>query len=160
MEISDQQFLAREGVVTWCHGVVAQAHKLSNWNDALQDTIQSGGFQSARREFERDRLFLLVSAQMFFEYRDWAVNLSVFPVSTFALIDPFRQHVKELRDMNIHVVEYFQGTGYVPDKWLNEDDLKGTSDASATFETFIGGRLNWHDLSLAAQSILDKIKPM
>jgi hypothetical protein len=64
-----------------------------------------------------------------------------------------------MRDMNEHVIEYFEGPGLRPNDWVYHGEGY-SSDASSTFETKIGGRLDWVALGSAAQRLFTKISPM
>jgi hypothetical protein len=64
-----------------------------------------------------------------------------------------------MRDMNEHVIEYFEGKGKRPHDWVYQSE-KGTANANSTINTKIGGRLDWVELGAAAQSLLAKLRPM
>lgn len=158
MDIQDQKFMARDGVITWATGVVDTAARLSKWNEGIADALRDPAtFPDARRAFQRDRHFFLNAAKMLFEYRDWYVRVEPASEGAFDEIDHYRQHVISLRNMNEHVVEYFTGSGRTLNDWWHESSETGRSDASATCETKIGGRLDWVDLSDASKRLIPKM---
>jgi len=64
-----------------------------------------------------------------------------------------RKDIKELRDANEHVIEYFIAKGRYPETWFFQTP-EGKSDASATVGTKIGLRLDWNKLREAVTKLL------
>jgi hypothetical protein len=72
----------------------------------------------------------------------------------FAEIDRFSaQDIRDLQDMREHVVDYFSGKGWFPDRWTVETPgLR--ADASSSTGTMIGGRWDWVAFGAAAERLL------
>jgi hypothetical protein len=74
----------------------------------------------------------------------------------FGEFNAIRKDIKELRDMNEHVVEYFIGGGRSRDIWYHATD-EGVADASSTVNTKIGNRLDWVAVAGAAERLIDRL---
>jgi hypothetical protein len=84
------------------------------------------------------------------EHREWVQSLGLCVSVDFSMLDQFdAKHVKDLRDMREHEVEYFKGTGRKKNRWR-----VNRADASSRGETIIGGRLDWMLFSQACQRLL------
>lgn len=157
MNIEEQRFMAREGVITWAKGVVQLAQWLSDWCASLGETLLLPNFKDHRAEFERNRLFFLTAAHMLFQYRDWAEEVGAIVPSSFSDIDKFMTDVKMMRNTNTHIIKYFSERGRWPSDWWHESKTTGKADASSTFETKIGGRLDWNEVSFATSRLLERL---
>lgn len=156
MNPNDAAYMAKDGIISWSQGVIEAANELSCWLATVSAIDNTVDFNNSRRRFQRHRLYFLTASNMLFEYVDWAIKLDSIPSVIFDPIVPFRSHVKELRNNNMHVVEYFQGGGHAPVTWRHSD-ADGISDGSATVGTKIGGRLDWVDFATKVERILEKI---
>ena len=70
--------------------------------------------------------------------------------------EAFRNDAWLMRNKNEHVIEYFLGKGKFPQDWFNETD-GGIVDASSTFDTRIGNRLDWREVAQAANQLLFRL---
>lgn len=152
-----ERFMAFEGVLQWAEAVVTESERL----EALYNSNAS-----AHRDFKvRHQLalarhtechFFAIAADMLIEYRDWARNFGLLPAVDFTEIDALSSHVKDLRNMREHVVEYFQGRGHARDRW-NYQSVEGGADAGSLVGTKIGGRLDWKAFAAAVQRLLPQL---
>ena len=103
-----------------------------------------------------DRHLFLVSAWKLIEHMDWADKLGCLENNNFSEIQEMRKDIKEMRDMNEHVLEYFLGDGRRQHAWMHKDE-DGSTDASSTLGTKIGGRLDWVVLEAAVKRLLSNL---
>jgi hypothetical protein len=66
------------------------------------------------------------------------------------------QDIKDLRDMREHVIKYFKGEGWFPQRWVIETP-EYRADASARNGTMLGGRLDWVAFGAAAERLLPQL---
>jgi hypothetical protein len=118
---------------------------------ALQQRLQ------AVHAFHSECHFFAIAAYKLLEYRGWVLTFGLCASVNFAEIDRFSaQDIRDLRDMREHVVDYFSGRGWFPDRWFVETpDFR--ADASSGHETMIGGRLDWVAFGAAAERLLPQL---
>lgn len=159
MNIEEQKFMAIHGIHTWAKGALVQVERI----DAARQTMLSNFDRHDERadaiqSFQRERHLFLIAAHKTIEYADWIVSLNFLDSSIFSEIFSFRNDVKDLRDMNEHVREYFLGIGHRPEQWVHSDS-EGSADASSTVNSKIGGRLDWNDFANATKRLIASIPP-
>lgn len=155
MNIEEQKFMALEGLHTWGNGVIEQAARLND----LQSRLASPNFVEVRRSFQRERQFFLTASRQLLAHVHWAERLSFLDNKNFSEFKSFGNDIKSLRDLNEHVIEYFEGAGQRRENWMSENDL-GRADASSTVDQRIGGRLDWNELAAVTHRLLAKLSPM
>jgi hypothetical protein len=71
--------------------------------------------------FHTECHFFAVAAYKLNEYRKWILGCGLCTTVDFSEINAFsEQDIKDLRDMREHVVNYFRGEGFAPDRWVVE----------------------------------------
>jgi len=164
--------MAFEGLRQWAEGVIAQARALYFAEGAImqpliEEEAHAGGWRSHaevvqqiganKRKYFCQRHYFLLAANNLIEYRRWAGNLGTVPNRAFAELDQYETVIGELRNMNEHIIKYFQGKGgKMQDRWLHSD-ASGTADASATVGRCIGGRLDWIKFAAVAARLLERL---
>jgi hypothetical protein len=147
----DQKFMAIEGLHTWIIAVSVQVDRI-NASRSEMLVIDHQARPDAIRAFQRERHLFLISANKVLQYIDWVKRLDFLDNSIFDEFTTLRKDIKDLRDMNEHVVEYFTGTGRSPDIWFSVTD-EAVADASSTVGTRIGNRLDWLSVVAAAERL-------
>jgi hypothetical protein len=99
------------------------------------------------------------AAYQLLQHRRWIKRLTFLDEALFAELDKFAHDIDVMRDMNEHTIEYFEGKGKRPHDWTYEAE-GGFSYASSTFDSKLGGRLDFKELGAAAKRLLEKIKPL
>lgn len=155
MNIEERKFMALEGLHTWGEGVIEQAGRLND----LQSRLGSSNFIEVRRSFQRERQFFLTASRQLLAHVHWAERLSFLDNEVFSEFKSFENNIKSLRDINEHVIEYFEGAGKRRENWMTENEL-GHADASATVNQRIGGRLDWNELAGVTRRLLPKLLPI
>lgn len=153
MSVEDQKFIALEGIHTWIVGVTAAGDTL---NSQLPRNAEPDGINAWRRTFQVNRHWFLIAANKLVEYIEWAKKLDYLDPSMFAEIDALADEIKKTRDMNEHVIDYFVGKGRKPADWVVVES-HGTSDASSTIGSMIGGRVDHKEVVLAARKLSDRL---
>jgi hypothetical protein len=161
--------MAFEGLLGWTAAVVCQAQRAST---ALQqrlavhparrpDQVRASVLTQrlATQSFQTERHLFCIAAHKLLEYRQWVKRLGFLDDALFDELDKFADDIEVMRNTNEHVIEYFEGPGLRPHDWVYHGEGY-SSDASSTFETKIGGRLDWVALGSAAQRLFTKISPM
>jgi hypothetical protein len=164
--------MAFHGLVGWASAVALQSQRASEAQTQMLAALDRrgkewGGGPERRREliwdstvaqqlFQTERHLFCNAAYQLLEYRRWANRLKFIDETLFVELDKFADDIDVMRDMNEHVVEYFEGKGKRPHDW----DDGGGADASSTSGTRIGGRLDWNELGAAAQRLLERLKPL
>jgi hypothetical protein len=154
MTPDEERFMAFEGLVQWTQAVVMQSARVSA---ADKHQFAPGATPAQRRQaalaFHSECHFFAVAAYKLLEFREWVLSFGLCAPVNFAEIDRFSaQDIRDLRDMREHVVDYFSGKGWVPDRWV-----AGDSDASSRSGTVIGGRLDWVAFGAAAKRLLPQL---
>jgi hypothetical protein len=149
--------MAFEGLVQWTQAVVAQSARVSAADDHQMSVLGATRTPAQRRQavlaFHSECHFFAVAAYKLLEFRDWVLTFGLCASVNFAEIDRFsEQDIRDLRDMREHVVDYFTGIGWFPDRWV-----AGDSDASSRNGTVIGGRLDWVAFGAAAERLLPQL---
>jgi hypothetical protein len=93
-----------------------------------------------------------IAAAKLFEHRRWIEDLELVDQSIFAELDHFEADVQEMRNLNKHAKEYFQGK--FPARWKRQMETYN-SDLTGTLGTLIGGRLDWSALRAAVIRLMD-----
>ena len=164
MPLEHQKFLAFEHLLGWTAAVIAQSERITEARNALLATHKEGAEQAqkdpeqwgktlwkehelacrlASERFQTERHLFCNAAFKLLEYSQWVRQLGLLDDATFVDLDLFADDIKVMRDKNVHEIEYFKGRGLHPQDWEYESAATGRVDASATFETKIGGRLDW-----------------
>jgi hypothetical protein len=155
MPPDDERFMAFEGLVQWTQAVVMQSARVSA---ADKHQFALGATPAQRRQaihaFHSECHFFAIAAYKLLEYRKLAhETFGLCSSVDFGEVDRFsEQDIRDLRDMREHVVDYFSGKGWVPDRWV-----AGDSDASSRSGTVIGGRLDWVAFGAAAKRLLPQL---
>lgn len=155
MSRDDERFMALEGLLQWTFAVVQQSERLSTAHDRKGEPQSD---PAARRQaalaLHTECHFFAIAAYKLIEHRDWALNLGLCAAVEFGEINEFSvQDIKDLRNMREHVVDYFQGVGLAPGRWVYETP-EYKADASSLNGTMIGGRLDWVKFAVAARGLL------
>lgn len=143
MDIESQRFMALEGVHTWCRAVIEARTKLDDFWSASPDAefFNTSESRTARmRDFQIERYNFIMSAARLVAYCRWLVSLDFLDTSGVAALETHADTIRDIRNKNEHVIDYFLGEGHGMDTWWNAD---GSIDASSTFDSMIGGRLDW-----------------
>jgi hypothetical protein len=159
MNIDDQKFMALEGLHTWAGGVIERATHLNDLQSRFAGADVRSNLTTVRRSFQRERYFFLTAANQLCAHINWANRLNFLEPDIFTELGAFQADIKALRDLNEHVIEYFEGGGQKPQEWWRETD-RGKADASATVGQRIGDRLDWNELADAARRLVLKLPPM
>jgi len=126
MSPDEERFIAFEGLVQWAHDVVEQSNRISNALDQKRN-LYSPRVGRVDPVESRKRLYAIHSACYHFvtaaykllECRDRAVEYGLCSEVDFSDIDRFsKADIRDLRDMREHTVEYFQGKGHSPTRWM------------------------------------------
>lgn len=163
MTPEDQHFMATEGIITWAEAVIDQAEALSEWSSNVGNLMGTSAFHRERRRFQRNRHFILNAAWMLVQHRQWLSQIEGtpetphLPSDTFSRLDAIASEIKLLRDKNEHVIEYSQGLGRIRSDWTHQSDDTGITDASSTFGSKIGGRLDWNELRAIAELLVPAV---
>ena len=151
--------MALEGLHAWADGILAQVGRIDTARNSMRTDIANYEARlAAQRAFYRGRHFFLIAAYKLIEYADWASDSGVVDKDNFSEIFSFRNDIKQMRDLNEHVVEYFLGRGRKPSDWLHVDE-QSITDASSTINSKIGGRLDWNDVANAARRLIGLLPP-
>jgi len=156
MSADQERFMAFEGLVQWTSAVIAQADRLANAR--LPKAVMS---PEERRAAIYDRQcqahYFVVAAWKLLEHRKWVTAFGLCTNIDFSEIDAFSEgHIRDLRNMREHVVEYFQGRGRNNGRWMIQTP-EYRADASSIVGTKIGGRLDWKAFSKAAHRLLPQL---
>jgi hypothetical protein len=116
-------------------------------------------YRLAFQSFQTERHLFCNAAYKLLEYRQWVQRLGFLDEALFAELDKFAHDIGVMRDMNEHVIEYFEGKWKRPHDWIYRGG-GGISDASSTAGTKLGGRLDWVELGSAAERLFARISPM
>jgi hypothetical protein len=79
-----------------------------------------------------------------------------FALLSTLVINRFSAHIRDLRNMREHIVDYFTGAGNARNRWVVETP-EYKADASSVVGTMIGGRLDWIALGGAAERLLPQL---
>jgi hypothetical protein len=160
MSLDQERFMAFEGLLQWTQAVIAQSERVSGARE--RQTVAFEGRNGETQHlailgFHTECHFFAISAYKLIEYRDWVLTFGLCAAVDFSEINQFSvQDIKDLRNMREHVVEYFRGEGNAMARWYFETP-EYKADASAVYETMIGGRLDWIEFGAAAQRLLPKL---
>jgi hypothetical protein len=155
MPPDQERFMAFEGLVQWTQAVVMQSARVSA---ADKHQFAPGAAPAQRRQAalasHSECHFFAIAAYKLLEYRKWAQQTFGLCSSVdFSEVAQFsEQDIRDLRDMREHVVGYFSGNGWFPDRWV-----AGDGDASSRNGTVIGGRLDWVAFGAAAERLLPQL---
>jgi hypothetical protein len=152
MDIESQKFMALEGIRTWASGTINFATAC----DQFMIDINSDNYVKLRREFEVNRHCFLISAFKLIEHVEWALHVGAVDEYICDDIIAHAEVIKIFRDLNEHKLEYFKGIGKRQSLWIQEKD-GGFCDASATFETKIGGILDWQVIARISEKLINII---
>ncbi|MGZ8300745.1 MAG: hypothetical protein ACXWU5_10220 [Rhodoplanes sp.] len=159
METEDQKFMALEGLHAWANGVLIQVARIEAARDAMREDMAAHTRLTEQiRSFQRERHLFLIAAYKMLEYIDWIESLSFIDKSIFSEVLSYRKDIKDLRDMNEHVVDYFLGGGHRRGDWLHIDET-AIADASSTVGSKIGDRLDWSQLAAAVERLIEHLPP-
>jgi hypothetical protein len=159
-------FMSFAGLLQWTQAVVRQSERLTDldvqwrahWErppeyfPVAAQMARVAAMQEANLARHTDCHFFAIAAAKLIEHRHWVVSFGLCKNVDFREIDRFSaRDIKDVRDMREHVVDYFKGEGWAPDRWRTPDD---TADASSLHGTLIGGRLDWVAFGVAAKGLL------
>jgi hypothetical protein len=157
MSADDERFMAFEGLVQWAHDVVEQGRHIS---DALAHQRATPVLPDVAQR--RKSIYALhatchhfvIAAYKLLEHRDWAAAQHLCADFDFSEIDQFsKADIRDLRNMREHQMEYFQGKGRSPGRWLVETP-EYRADASSLVGSMIGGRLDWVEFAAATERLV------
>jgi hypothetical protein len=157
MDVESQKFMALEGLHSWARGVISHVKAMEAARGSMF-SLDNDRRTEASRSFQRERHLFLTAAHKMLEHINWISKLSFIDSSVFAELKALENDIKELRDMNEHVIEYFLGRGKRPENWVYESD-GGIADASSTIDSKIGGRLDWNQVASAAERLIRVLPP-
>lgn len=145
--------MAFEGVLQWAQAVIRQAERLSPLYQANRFAAPD---QEKRHrailELHTECHYFATAAHQFIQYRNWARTFGLFPSIDFTEIDQLAAHLKDLRNMREHVIDYFSGVGQQHHRWRHKTP-DSEADASSLSGTLIGGRLDWKAFAAAVRYI-------
>lgn len=157
MSAEEERFMAFEGLVQWTQAVIAQSKRVSEAKKQFRSLPDRRIPQMRRKQIHAahsEDHFFCIAANKLIEYRRWISTFGLCANVDFSEIDAFsKQKIRDLRNMREHVVDYFQGKGNVPSRWVVETP-RYKADASSVVGTMIGGRLDWVRFSAAAERLL------
>jgi hypothetical protein len=160
MTADEERFMAFEGLLQWTQAVVTQSARVSAARDHELVELRTGNRVAghlAVLDFHSECHFFVVAAYKLTEYQEWVLRCGLCATIDFTEINGYsKQDIKDLRDMREHVVNYFRGEGFAPDRWVVETP-EYKADASAVNGTMIGGRLDWIKFGAAAARLLEKL---
>ena len=158
MDIESQKFMALEGIHTWGEGVIQHVRALNDFPRKLASRSSHVPFSHVPliRQFQRDKLAFLIAANQLVQYVVWAREIGVVAIDAGTDLQKHSSEIRDIRNKNEHVIEYFSGNGHAPKTWVYTDD-GGTADASSTVDSRIGGRLDWNEVAAASETLLKEI---
>lgn len=143
--------MARHGTLVWAEGVVDLSGRLTHDITMMRASRYADSWKHA---FERDRHFFVIAAGQLVDHLDWALPLKAIPDDAALFINHFRNDIRDMRNMNEHRIAYFAGEGHSQRRFVHlAADF--TSDATGTFQTLIGGRLDWTELGRATMQFIE-----
>ena len=152
MSEAELRFMAFEGLLQWAAAAIEQGRRISAC--PVAGTL---GHEDRRLTFAQMRTehhFFAIAAHKVLEHRTWVQSLGLCAAVDFSMLDQFAAtHVRDLRDMREHVVDYFKGIGWEKDRW-RVDTPEFSADASSCVGTMIGGRLDWKLFAQACERLL------
>jgi hypothetical protein len=154
-----ERLMIFEGVIQWTHAVALQSDRIA--------AAQAAQFQPGRRQpgnrlsgmnFRSECDYFAVAVDMLFKFKKRAAEKDLFASIDFSEIDGLttQQNRVDIRNMRMHVTDYLRGRGNDQDRWFVETP-EFKADASSTYDTLIGGRLDWAALGAAAKRLLPKL---
>jgi hypothetical protein len=166
--------LAFEGLLGWTAAVETQSQRVTaaqvnllaamDRRSAARKPQEMSKLMSQYRlafsSFETERQLFCNAAHKLLEHRIWVKQLGFIDEALFDDLDKFTDDIKVMRDMNEHAIEYFKGKGKRPQDWIYVEPGQLQADASSTFGTKIGGRLDWVELGGVAERLLAKLSLM
>jgi hypothetical protein len=172
LPLSYQRSMAIEGLLAWTKGAIRQGQRLSEAHDRVKEAsaemsalarsapqgraLSADSIREAVHVFQVERHLFCIAANKIFEYRHWIARLGRFDMVVFEEIDVFEPHVKAMRDLNEHAIEYFEERGLRRDEWIFSDG-ESASDPTGTINTKIGNRLDWVAFGAAARKLLSSL---
>jgi hypothetical protein len=169
----EQRFLAFESLVQWTQAVIVQSARASDARDYLTRTVAAAaGAQlssaAARHLAANERrlaiyrwqsecYFFAIAADNLLRYRDRALSFGLCASVDFSELAKFpAEHIRDLRNMLMHEIDYLEGRGAARPRWVIETaDYR--ADAGSIVGTEIGGRLDWVEFGSAAQRLLARL---
>ena len=152
MPIEDQKFMCLFGLRSWAEGVVVQVERI---NEAIAH-FPEASFPGSKFRFDRERHVFLISASQLMRHIKWSKRIGYPDADVFSEIERHAQLVKDMRDFNEHVIEYFEGDGRRQDDWKRLLE-KYNADPSSTQGTMIGGVLDWNVVAVDARTLLTRL---
>ena len=167
-ETKPNLYLSRFGVETWAEGVVDEADFHAGFGarhmaiskkamDEKRNPIKE--IQAHMRESQRHRINLIVYFYRLYAFAKWAVKCGAIPASLFSELFNYEREIIDMRNMNMHEVDYFEGQGRNPDRWITVSSELGSIDASSVHGDSLGGKLNASEMRSIAIRILDGLPP-
>ena len=113
------------------------------YDDPRQATVlnETVGNMERRHTFYSSQLFFLIAANQAVDFGKWAVKTGAITADVISELLTVADDINELRNMNEHVLEYFQDKGRFQHEFIYATD-QAIADASSTIEDRIGNRLS------------------
>jgi hypothetical protein len=153
----NERFMAFFGLIQWTAATIDQGERLK---EALEQQLKvlrdakSDSATLALLKVHTEAHYFAIAANKLLEHRKWAVGFGLCKSVDFSPLNKFSElHIRDLRNMREHVVDYFKGDGRDKDRWIIETP-EFKSDASSLVDSLIGGRLDWKLFSAAAKDLL------
>jgi hypothetical protein len=152
MSEAEERYMAFEGLVQWTAAAISAGRRIAEGPAACAADHQQRRLSAAQMRTEHH--FFVIASHKVLEHRDWIQDLGLCGAVDFSVLDQFDvSHVRDLRNMREHVIDYFKGIGRDKDRW-KVDTPEFIADASACVGTIIGGRLDWKLFTEACERLL------
>ncbi len=153
----------REGLLQWSQACFEQATRTYAASSAHLKSLKSRPQDpevtaELGRHLQTQCHFFAVAACKLLDFRAWADRLGLCGTVDFAEIDRFdRKHIRDIRNMREHAVEYFEIRGFARDRWIFNTALYA-ADASSVCGVMIGGRLDYMAFGAAASRLHTRLR--
>jgi hypothetical protein len=154
-----ERYMIFEGVIQWTQAVALQSDRVAAAQAAqFRPGDRPGAHRLPSMNFRSECDYFSVAVDMLFQFKRRATDLGLFASVDFSEIDGLtaQQDRVDIRNMRMHVTDYLRGRGKNQDRWFVETP-QFKMDASSTYDTLIGGRLDGAALGAAAKRLLAKL---
>jgi hypothetical protein len=156
MTPEEERFVAFFGLVQWTQAVVTQSARASEAMDRVQRT-QAAQRSQAVQAWHTECHFFTIAALKLLEYRKWTATFGLCASVDFDEVDQFSEEdIRDLRNLNEHIIEYYAGGGKYPDRWTKETP-EYQANGPALVGNEIGGRLDRVAFGAAAERLLQQL---